>query len=313
MKISVVTPAFNERENLPAAYERIRSVLTSHAEEWEWIVVDDHSADGTLEVVRQLAARDPRVRGVRLAKNSGSHVAIACGIQHARGDAVVMLAADLQDPPEVVPELLARWRAGAQVVWAVRRQRPGEPVHRGFAALYYWIMRRLVGLTTMPSRGADFFLLDNVVADAVRRSSARNTSLLALITWLGFRQEFVEYDKQARVAGASGWTRAKNVKLVVDSVTGFSDFPIRWCGYAGIALVCAAVPVAVAGVVLLPSLGAGLLLILAIVFGLSGVQLVALAVIGTYVWRALDEARGRPVYSIEADANGPHETVSLES
>lgn len=305
MTLSIVTPAFNERENLAAAYDRINSVMSTHGVDWEWIVVDDHSADDTFAVVHQLAARDARIHGMRLARNSGSHAAIACGLRHARGDAAVMLAADLQDPPETIPELLARWRAGAQVVWAVRRQRPGEQVHRGFAAIYYWIMRRLVGMRTMPSRGADFFLLDRVVVDALRRSSARNTSLLALITWLGFRQEFVEYDKQARVAGKSGWTLAKNLKLVVDSVTGFSDFPIRWCGYAGAALVLAAVPIAVAGLVLLPSLGAGLLLILAIVFGLAGVQLLALSVIGMYVWRALEEARGLPMYSVEAEVGGP--------
>jgi dolichol-phosphate mannosyltransferase len=302
--LTIVTPAYNEAGNLPALYDRLASTLSAMAMEWEWVVVDDHSRDATFDVVERLAARDVRVRGLRLARNSGSHVALACGLHHASGDAAVMMAADLQDPPETLPALVARWRAGAQVVWAVRRERPGDRAHTTFAAFYYWIMRRMVGLSEMPSRGADFFLADRAVIDAFRQFPERNGSVLALITWLGFRQEYVDYDKEPRRAGASGWTLARKVKLVFDSVASFSAFPIRVCAVAGVVLLGISGLLLVAGLVLLPGLGAVLLLVLAVMLGLAGMQMLALGIVGEYVFRALDEARRRPLYVIEAVANG---------
>jgi glycosyltransferase involved in cell wall biosynthesis len=300
--ISILTPAFNESANLDAVYERLAPAMAAQGTDWEWIIVDDHSRDDTFAVIERLTLRDPRVRGIRLARNSGSHLAIMCALHHAAGDAAVLLAADLQDPPEFLAQMIERWRAGAQVVWAVRRQRPGDTSHQGFAAIYYWVMRELVGMKEMPATGADFFLIDRVVIHAFRRSRERNTSVFALITWLGFRQEQVEYDKQPRVAGRSGWTLARKITLVIDSVTSFSDFPLRWCLYGGLALIGVGLIVGIIGLVLLPSLGAGLLLLMALILVLSGLQLGALAIVGQYVYRALDEARGRPRYVIEAVA-----------
>jgi polyisoprenyl-phosphate glycosyltransferase len=305
--ISILTPAFNESANLRALYDRLAAAMMADNVEWEWLIVDDHSRDDTFTVIQQLAAPDARVRGLRLARNSGSHIAIMCALHHVAGDAAVLLAADLQDPPEFIGRMIERWRAGAQVVWAVRRQRPGETSHRGFAALYYFVMRRLVGMKEMPKTGADFFLVDRRVIDAFRQSHERNTSVLALITWLGFRQEQIEYDKQPRASGRSGWTLAKKVKLVIDSVTAFSDFPLRWCLYAGFALLLLGLLVGAAGIALVPTaeggnVGGGLLVIIGLIFGLSGLQLGALGIVGQYVYRALDEARGRPAYAIEAAA-----------
>ena len=154
----------------------------------------------------------------------------------------------------------------------------------------------------MPATGADFFLIDRVVIDAFRQSRERNTSVFALITWLGFRQEQIEYDKQPRASGRSGWTLARKITLVIDSVTAFSDFPLRWCLYGGLSLISAGGLVGIVGLALLPSLGAGLLLLVALILALSGLQLAALAIVGQYVYRALDEARGRPRYVIEAVA-----------
>jgi len=198
--------------------------------------------------------------------------------------------------------MLDRWRNGAQVVWAVRRRQPGEKHHTLFASIYYWIMRRLVGLTDMPATGADFFLIDRVVIDAFLAAADRHVSVFALLMWLGFRREFIEYDKQVRERGRSGWTLARKIKLVVDSVVGFSDFPIWWCLYAGAgAMVVAVVPL-IAAAVMYPATASVLWLLTALVIGLFGGQLLALALIGQYVWRALDEARRRPLYAIEAMA-----------
>jgi dolichol-phosphate mannosyltransferase len=298
--LSVLTPAFNEAAILPALYDRLSRALAAAGEQWEWVIADDHSEDGTFAVIEELAARDFRVRGIRLARRSGSHTAITCALHHAHGDAAIMIAADLQDPPETIAAMLDRWRSGAQVVWAVRRRQPGERVHAGFARVYYWIMRNLVGMKGMPARGADFFLIDRAVIEAFRQFPERNVSVLALITWLGFRQDSVEYDKQARAAGRSGWTTAAKMRLVVDSVTAFSDFPIRFCSYAGVLLMAAGAAGLIAGLVLLPALGAGLVLLIATAVGLAGLQLLATGLVGEYVWRALQEAKRRPQYVIEA-------------
>jgi dolichol-phosphate mannosyltransferase len=296
--ISIVTPAFNETVNLGPLYERLCATMSAAGTDWQWVIVDDHSGDGTFEVTRALAARDPRVVGIRLARNSGSHAAITCGLHHATGDAAIMLAADLQDPPETIASMIARWRAGAQIVWAIRRERPGSRLHAGFAALYYWVMRTVIGMKEMPRRGADFFLLDRVVLDALRRFPERNVSILALIMWLGFRQDSVEYDKQPRHAGRSGWTVARKIKLVVDSFVGFSDLPIRLCSYVGLAFFAIAALLAVGTVA--GQIGGNVGLVLTVVVALAGIQMLAIGAVGEYVWRTFDEARSRPHYLVEA-------------
>jgi glycosyltransferase involved in cell wall biosynthesis len=296
--LSILTPAFNESTNLEALYARIVQTMAQIGAEgeWEWLVIDDHSRDDTFEVIVRLARADPHVRGIRLARNSGSHVAIACGLHHVRGQAAVMMASDLQDPPETLGALLERWRAGAQIVWAVRRARPGDRSHAGFAAVYYWIMRNVVGMTEMPERGADFFLIDKQVVEAFRRFPERNLSVFALLTSLGFSQEYIEYDKQPRAAGRSGWTIARKIKLVVDSVTGFSDAPIRLCTYAGVVIFGLGL---LLGLVRLAGSMRSSGVVLAAMCVLTGIQLLALGIVGEYVWRALDEARRRPAYLIE--------------
>jgi glycosyltransferase involved in cell wall biosynthesis len=309
--ISILTPALNEAANLPRLYERLVETMRAVGGEWEWVIVDDHSHDETFTVIEALALRDARVRGFRLARNSGSHVAITCGLHQVEGDAAVMMAADLQDPPETLPSMIARWRQGAQVVWATRRMQPGDRSHKGFAALYYWMMRRLVGMNEMPAHGADFFLVDRLVLDAFRRFSERNVSVLALITWLGFRQEFIQYDKQPRTAGQSGWTLARKIKLVVDSIASFSDFPIRICTYIGLGLMAASLVLLLSAIALLPQLGGGVLFLLFLIVGLAGLQLVAVGIVGEYVWRALEESRRRPAYLIEAVA-GQREPAKLQ-
>ena len=300
MLLSILTPAFNEATNLDALYARVVVATTQLGVEWEWLIVDDHSRDDTFAVIQRLAAADPRVRGVRLARNSGSHVAITCGLHLVRGDAAVMMAADLQDPPETLGAMLERWKAGAQVVWAVRRQRPGETSHAGFAALYYWVMRHVVGMKEMPANGADFFLADRAVIEAFRTFPERSVSVLALVMWLGFRQEFIEYDKQPRTSGKSGWTLARKITLVVDSVTAFSEAPIRACMLLGVALLGVALVLLVAGVARWVQTDHGhLILLVAAMAGVGGLQLVATGLVGEYVWRALEEARRRPQFVIE--------------
>jgi glycosyltransferase involved in cell wall biosynthesis len=302
--ISILTPAFNEALNLEALHARVTQTMTQLGGEWEWVIIDDHSSDDTFAVIQRLALVDAHVRGIRLARNRGSHVAITCGLHHVRGDAAVMMASDLQDPPETLGLLLQTWRDGAQVVWATRRAQPGAQTHAGFAALYYWMMRSVVGMQEIPARGADFFLVDRAVIDAFRRCDEQHVSVFALITWLGFRQEYIEYDKHARTAGRSGWTLARKIKLVIDSLTAFSAAPITACWVIGAALLFIGLLSVGVGLVWFESLQAAVVVLLGAMGALSGLQLCALAMLGEYVWRGLDQARRRPVYVIEATA-GP--------
>jgi dolichol-phosphate mannosyltransferase len=301
--LSIITPAYNEAKNLPLLYEQFCQVLAPTEVDWEWIVVDDHSADETFAVIADIARRNSQVQGIRFARNFGSHTAITCGLHHARGDFAVIMAADLQDPPETLPALLKEWQTGAQVVWAVRARREGEKASTiGFARFYYFLMQRMAGIKNMPATGADFFLIDRRVIDAFCAFKESNVSILALITWMGFRQATITYDKQARLHGQSGWNLEKKLKLVVDSITSFTYFPIRLMSYVG--FITALVGTLYASVVVfnalrgLPPQGWASLMVVVLILG--GIQMVMLGVLGEYLWRVLDEARSRPRYIIEA-------------
>ncbi|MEN8144631.1 MAG: glycosyltransferase family 2 protein [Gemmatimonadota bacterium] len=312
--LSIVSPAYREAENLPELYGRIRAVMDGLSLDWEWVILDDHSPDQTFDVVRALAARDDRVKGLRLARNSGSHIALSCALNHARGDCVVALAADLQDPPETIPELLDRWREGAHVVWAARGKKGGESVTTtGLSRVYYWLMRRVVGFKEMPSEGADFFLLDRRVLEAFSRFNEKNVSILALITWMGFRQTTITYTKQERSQGKSGWTLRKKLKLLVDSVTSFSYVPIRAMSYLGFLVALGGF--AYAAVVFYNALAGsppeGWSALMVVVLLVGGTLMLMLGVLGEYVWRALDEAKDRPRFIVEDEVGVNPEVGSL--
>jgi dolichol-phosphate mannosyltransferase len=300
--VSVVTPAFNEANNLHLLHAGLKRAMDEHGLKWEWIVVDDHSQDETFAVLRELARSEGRLRAYRFARNSGSHVAVRCGLDRARGDCAVVMAADLQDPPDTIPLLVEKWKAGADVVWAIREERLGESKQTLlFARLYYWLMRKVVGLQSIPEQGADFFLVDRKVIDAVSRFYESNTSILALLSWMGFKQESISYVKQARTQGRSGWTMGKKVKLLLDSVTSFSFFPIRIMSVAGFCLALLgflyALFVIVHAILRRPVQGWASLMVAVLVIG--GMQMLMMGVLGEYLWRTLDESRRRPRFLIE--------------
>lgn len=301
-RISIVTPAYNEARNLPLLGERIRAVMARLSWDWEWVIVDDHSSDDTFGVICALAGEDTRIRGIRLARNSGAHIALTCALHEARGECALALAADMQDPPETIPQLLDQWQAGFQVVWAARSERLGETAQRQRTSrLYYWIMRRVVGLKDIPPMGADFFLVDISVLTEFRRFREANVSILALITWMGFRQTSIAYAKQARLHGDSGWTLRKKLKLFVDSITGFSYLPVRFMSYLGVGIAMLGFLYALV-LVFNAFFGAppqGWTSLLVVVLVLGGTQMVMMGVLGEYLWRALDESRQRPLYLIE--------------
>ena len=303
-KLSLVVAAFNEQENLPRLYERVCAInWAALGVEIELIFVDDHSRDRTPQVLCELAARDSRVKWLRFSRNFGSHKAFTAGLEHATGDAAVILAADLQDPPETVPQLLEKWRAGAKVVWAVRGEREGETFFTLlFAKIYYRLMRRYA-VAEMPETGADFLLMDRLVLDALRAAPERNTSLLALIQWMGFNQAQIIYTKAARTAGVSKWTFSKRLKLALDSFVSFSYAPIRLMSMFGFSFALLGFLYALFLIVRRIFFGnviEGWTSLVCVVLILSGVQLIMLGVLGEYLWRTFDESRRRPRYLIEA-------------
>jgi dolichol-phosphate mannosyltransferase len=227
--LSVVTPAYNESRNLPLLYRGLKKNLEKLRLSWEWIVVDDHSADGTYGIVEKIARRDQRVKILRFAKNSGSHLALACGFREAKGQCAVGMAADLQDPPETIGKLVEKWRKGAQVIWAVRGKREGENFSTLlFSRIYYFVVRYVVGIKQVPPTGADYFLLDRKVLEALAAANVKNASLLLLIGSLPFRQDFILYAKKQRFFGKSGWNLRKKIKLFLVSISMFSKAPVYW-------------------------------------------------------------------------------------
>ena len=304
--ISILIPLFNEALNLPVLVERLEAVIEPLGEsgyKFEVLFIDDHSTDETPRLIERILAQKQWSSLLRLSRNCGSYNALAAGLKYCTGACAIPMAADLQDPPEVIPELVANWRKGYDVVWAVRAERRGESWStKLLARVFYWLMRRLA-MPEIPASGADFLLMDRKVIDAYNAIPERNSSFLAMIVWIGFRQTSIEYVKQARHAGESKWTLSKKLKLFVDSMVSFSYLPIRLTSCLG--FVMALSGFAYALVVVVCRLygwvlaGTGFAALMTVLLVGQGTILLTLGVLGEYLWRTFDEARGRPRYVVE--------------
>lgn len=300
-KISVVAPVFNEEETLPEFYRRVRAVMDGLGEPWELVLVDDGSTDGSFQICRELHEQDPHVRVVRFARNFGHQIAITAGMDYARGDAVVTIDSDLQDPPEVIPELVARWREGYHVVYGVRTEREGETWFKLFTArLFYRLIAALTDIR-IPMEAGDFRLLDRKVVEDMRRLREHRRFIRGMTSWVGYRQVGVPYHRHACFAGQTKYPFRKMFRLALDAITGFSDVPLRLAWTFGVVLLLLGL---VLGLVLLglrlagqaPLAGQGLMLTVAIL--LSGTQLLFLGILGEYLARIYDEVRNRPLYTV---------------
>jgi polyisoprenyl-phosphate glycosyltransferase len=308
-KLSIVIPAFNEAENLPEIAGRlnaIRAALDGQGIALEVVIIDDHSVDDTPAIARKLAADQLDMTYLRLSRNCGSHIACAAGLEHCTGDAAVIMAADLQDPPEVILQLVAAWSAGNDVVWAVRSAREGESWS---TLLFSWLFNSLMRSVfhDLPRKGTDFLLASRRVIDAYNAMQEKNTNINLAIRWLGFRQTTIDYVKKARHAGRSGFSLAKKIKVFVDSVVSYSYAPLRLISILGMALIATSVIGAIAAVVgCFLGLVSRLWIALAFLVLLAGegAVLTAVGILGEYTWRALDEARQRPRYLIEETIHG---------
>jgi len=302
--LSVVVPARDEAKVLPELHRRLAAVLSGMPFGSEIVYVDDGSTDGTWEVVASLAARDFRVRAVRLSRSFGHQAALSAGIDRARGDAVVTIDADLQDPPELIPDLGAKWREGCAVVHARRRRRLGEGWTKRAASFLFHRLLRLVADVPIRVDVADFRLLDRSACDVLRRMPERHRYLRGMAVWTGFPQAEVPYERQARPAGRTKYRLRAMVSLGLDAITSFSHAPLRiaaWLGAAIAPLSVAGLAIAIAGTMRggpwWPAAAAALAL-------LDGIVLLLLGALGAYVARIGDEARARPLYVAREETGG---------
>lgn len=292
-------------DNLPVLYSRVSEVMNGTEEAWELILVDDGSKDGSNEVIRKLASADERVRPVIFARNFGHQIAVTAGLDYSRGDAVIIIDADLQDPPEVIHDLIAKWREGYEVVYAVRKEREGETwFKKTTAALFYRIIYRITDVK-IPLDTGDFRLVDRKVVNIMSKMRERHRFLRGIGAWVGFKQIGVEYNRAARFAGETKYPLKKMLKLALNAITGFSYFPLQvatYIGFISAGLSILAIPVVIVlRLISAPQLTGQATTLIMVLF-LGGVQLISIGIIGEYIGRIYDEVKGRPLYIV---AEGP--------
>jgi len=299
LKYSIVAPVFNEHECLPEFYKRISKVMDAFRSTWELILVDDGSTDGSTGIILDLARRDKRVRPLIFARNFGHQIAATAGMDHAGGQAVIVIDADLQDPPEVIAKLIAKWQEGYQVVYAIRRKREGEGWFKlTSASLFYRLIYRITDVK-IPLDTGDFRLLDRQVVKVMSSMRERHRFLRGMAAWVGFRQVGVPYDRKERFAGVTKYPFRKMLKLALNAITGFSYFPLQLATYIGfIAAGLSILAIPVVAILRLTSSEAflGQATTLVAVLFLGGVQLICLGILGEYIGRIYDEVKGRPLY-----------------
>ncbi len=296
---SIIAPIYNEFDNLPELYQRVKEVMDSTREPWELILVDDGSTDGSTERIRELAAQDKTVRPVIFARNFGHQIAVTAGLDYSRGKAVVIIDADLQDPPEVILELIKKWKEGYEVVYAVRAEREGESWFKLLtASVFYRLIYRITDVK-IPLDTGDFRLIDRKIVDVMNKMREKHRFLRGMAAWVGFKQVGVNYKRAARHAGVTKYPFRKMLKFAQDGITGFSYFPLQIATYLGFI----AAGISVMGIPIVAILrmtgsqffGGQATTLIAVLF-LGGVQLISLGILGEYIGRIYDEVKGRPLY-----------------
>ena len=298
---SVIAPIYNELENISELYRRVSEVMNSTGEPWELILVDDGSTDGSTDAIRALAKEEECVRPVIFARNFGHQIAITAGWDYARGDAVIIIDADLQDPPELILEMARKWKEGYEVVYAVRAEREGESWFKLWtASLFYRLIYRITDVK-IPLDTGDFRLMDRKVVDVLKKMRERHRFPRGMSAWVGFKQIGVEYKRAARKAGETKYPFRKMFRLALNAITSFSYFPLQVATFFGFASAGIAI-IAIPPVIYLRITGSqaffGQATTLIAVLFLGGVQLISLGILGEYIGRLYDEAKGRPLYIV---------------
>jgi dolichol-phosphate mannosyltransferase len=303
--LSVVAPAYNEVELIETFVQRIFTALADYS--LELIVVDDGSADGTAEALDRLADAERRLRVVHLSRNFGHQAALTAGLEHALGDVVAMIDADLQDPPELIPKMVAQWESGSDVVYAVRREREGETTLKLATASWFYKLFNKLAQVDLENNSGDFRLLDRRALDALLTMTERSRFLRGMTVWVGFTQTAVPYERSPRFAGETKYTFRKMVRFSLDAITSFSHLPLQLSTYAGLCfagVAFIAIPVVI-GLRIAGSYLPGFGTITIILLLMGGMLLIALGVIGEYVGRIYDEVKHRPLYIVREERNRP--------
>ena len=305
---SFVIPVYNEEAALPELYRRLCEVLGRLDGEVEAVLIDDGSRDRSWQMMLDISARDPRFRVIQLSRNFGHQVAITAGMDFSRGQAVIIMDADLQDPPEVVQKMIEKWREGYEIVYGVREERDGETwFKRTTASIFYRLLRRLTDLD-IPADAGDFRLVDRKAIDAFKSLRERSRYVRGLFAWVGFKQIGVRYKRAARVAGTTKYPLSKMLKLATDGIVSFSTFPLRLALNTGFLMAGLSFAVGIAAVV--TKLVGGFVvpgwvsLLVAIAF-LGGVQLILLGIVGEYIGRIYEEVKNRPLYVVRSLSGEP--------
>lgn len=304
---SIVAPVFNEEGNITRLHSEIRRVMDTTGESWELVLINDGSRDGSLAEMRAVAAADPHIKIVNFARNFGHQIAVTAGIDYARGKAVILIDADLQDPPEVILEMIDRWKAGYEVVYAVRSERKGESwFKRATAKLFYRVIYRITDVN-IPVDTGDFRLMDERVADVLRQMREHNRFIRGMTSWVGFKQTGVYYVREARTVGETKYPLRKMVRFAWDAVTGFSFFPLQVMIYVSLGLGILAI-LAIPVIALLrvqhgPEFFGGQATTIILMLLLGSFQLFFLFILGQYIARIYDETRGRPLYVVASTEN----------
>ena len=298
---SIVVPICNEEQVIPELYRRVLEVMAQVDATWELICVNDGSRDHSLQLLIELHRQDPRVKVIDFSRNFGHQVAITAGADFAEGDAVIVMDADLQDPPEVVLKMIAKWREGYEVIYAMRAKRAGETWFKLTTAKYFYRLLRQITDVEIPVDTGDFRLMDRRVVLAMRQLREKHRFMRGLSSWVGFRQTGVEYERAERYAGETGYPLRKMVRLALTAITGFSYLPLQLATYLGFALAF----ISLMGIILTvflrlsgSSFFLGQATTLVSVLLLGSIQLIVLGIIGEYLGRIYDEVKGRPLYIV---------------
>jgi dolichol-phosphate mannosyltransferase len=298
---TIIAPIYNEIDNIEMLYARVSEVMDQTGEPWEFVLVDDGSRDGSTQAILDLQARDDRIVPVIFARNFGHQIAVTAGLDYSKGEAVVIIDADLQDPPEVILDLISKWKEGYEVVYAQRSKREGETWFKLItASAFYRLIQRITDVN-LPMDTGDFRLLDRAVVDVMGTMREKHRFLRGMSVWVGFRQIGVEYERAERFAGETKYPLKKMLRLAGDAITGFSYLPLQLATYLGLATFGIGL-VAMIILIILRLSGSSFLsgqaLTLIVVLFLGGVQLIVFGLLGEYIGRLYDEARGRPLYIV---------------
>jgi dolichol-phosphate mannosyltransferase len=298
--LSIVVPVYSEQANLPVLHARLSQVLGKTEPDYEIVFVNDGSRDASAQILAALAVQDPRVLVIELARNSGHQVAISAGLDYARGRAVIVMDADLQDPPEVLPDFIAKWREGYDVVYAIRARRKEHIIKRAAYALFYRILQRVASIQ-IPLDSGDFSIMDRRVVDLLKGMPERNRFVRGIRSWIGLNQIGLEYERHARYAGEPRYTLNRLIYLALDGLVSFSFLPLRMISMVGFGISLLSILLAIAYTIQKLTIGLsppGFATTVVAIFFLAGVQLITIGVIGEYVGRIFEEVKHRPLYIV---------------